>query len=202
MSEPSLESIKDWGKGMWTVFDRMAQSPRSPAGETLERRVERLDAEAEIIDLFRRYHSFYDAGNVDGVMSLFADDCVVVNERGTYIGATAIRENYEYLCGRRRFIVHYGTNPFVRFEADEFSTAWLGAFWYAIVFTDSAGADACGGTYVDRMRREDGSWQIFEQRITTNFRSELSPKAAAFGKPATPSDEFSSKLLIDPQHVL
>lgn len=37
---------------------------------------------------------YYDAAEIENIRTVFADDCVVVNPRGTYIGKEQIRQNY------------------------------------------------------------------------------------------------------------
>jgi ketosteroid isomerase-like protein len=193
--------IDDWGSGMWKIFDELAARPRC-VDQTPEGRALVLHEEAEVIDLFRRYHFHYDAGNVDAVMELFTDDCVVVNPRGTYIGPAAIRSNYEFLTGRRFFIQHFGTNHLVRFE-EGMQEAWLGAFYYSIVIYGTGKAFAVGGTYLDRLRKEsDGQWRIFEQRITGNYRTPVPPAELRKGNPPTPTSTRSSEDLIEPEYIL
>lgn len=199
MTVPDPAHIEEWGKGMWTVFDGLAKRPRS-TGATPEQQLALLHEEAEVVDLFRRYHYLYDAGDIDGVMELFTDDCVVVNPRGTYVGAAAVRDNYEYLTRRRRFVIHVGTNTLVRFEQG-MREAWLGAFYYATTILPDDTVYAVGGTYADRLRKDDGSWKVFEQRITFNYRADLQRSDPAMPPPPTATSARTSGDLIEPEMV-
>jgi uncharacterized protein (TIGR02246 family) len=201
MTTADVGHIDDWGSGMWKIFDELAARPRC-LDQSPEGRAEVLHEEAEVLDLFRRYHYHYDACNVDAVLKLFTDDCVVVNPRGTYIGTDAIRSNYEYLTKKRFFIQHFGTNTLVRFE-EGMKEAWLGAFYYSVVISSKGRAFAVGGTYLDRLRKEpDGQWRIFEQRITGNFRTRVEGLGPGKGEPPTPTFARTSEDLIEPEYIL
>ncbi|MBV7482976.1 nuclear transport factor 2 family protein [Bordetella sp. BOR01] len=168
MTRPDLAHIEEWGKGMWNVFDRLAMRSRTAGLSKSD--VSILDhEEAEVLDVFRRYHYLYDAGNLDGVVSIFSDDCVLLNPRGTYIGSEAIRENYAYLMDRTRFVLHYGTNTLVRFDRG-MTQAWLGAFYSAAIVMPDKSSYSGGGTYMKRLRKQDGEWKVFEARITGNMK--------------------------------
>ena len=180
---------------MWAIYDKLARRSRKE-GLSPDDLPRLTDEENEVHDLFRRYHYMYDAGDVEGVMELFTDDCVVVNPRGTYVGITVIRQNYEYLVGRRRFVLHYGTNPLVRFEPG-LQEAWLGAFYLAVTTMDAGNIYATGGAYMNRLHNREGQWKIFEQRITGNFRFDLAKSAQAFTPPPTGTSARSSTDMVE-----
>jgi hypothetical protein len=131
---------------MWAPFEHVTALPRSTDRSTL---LDRVAAETEIIDLFRRYHYMYDSGNVDAVMDMYSDDIVVMNPRGTYVGNAAVRENFEFLTTERRYLMHYGTNPLIRFDDEQkFDLAWFTAFFWCIELPNTKPPTGVGGTYV------------------------------------------------------
>ncbi|MGQ3049200.1 MAG: nuclear transport factor 2 family protein [Niveispirillum sp.] len=168
MINPDPAHVDEWGKGMWDIFARLGRCSRT-AGLSKDDLSIVDHEEAEVLDAFRRYHYLYDAGDLDGVVSRFTDDCVLVNPRGTYIGSDAIRENYRYLIGRPRFFIHYGTNTLVRFKPGMME-AWLGAFYQAVIVMPDKTSYTGAGTYMKRYRKDDGEWKVFEARITGNLR--------------------------------
>lgn len=201
MTIPDPTNVAEWGSGMWGIFDELASKPRCH-NDSPEHRALVLHEEAEVLDLFRRYHYHYDAGNINAVMDLFTEDCAVINPRGTYVGAEAIRSNYDYLTGGRYFIQHFGTNHLVRFE-ENMQEAWLGAFYQSVVIVRKGKAFNVGGTYLDRLRKDaDGKWRIFEQRITANFKTPVEALVTGPGNPPTPTETRTSSDLIEPEFIL
>src|ERR1700757_2323380 len=98
MTESPDRGVSEWGKTMWGPFVRQAKRPRTFKG-TVEERLQRLEDEAAIMATFRHYHYFYDAGDVDGVLSCFTTDGVQVNSRGTFVCADQLRSSYEcFIC--------------------------------------------------------------------------------------------------------
>lgn len=200
MIKPDPAHIAEWGKGMWDVFDRLAKRSRSEGLSQSDIAV-LAHEEAEILDLFRRYHCFYDAADIDGVMSLFTDDCAVINPRGTYVGAQAVRKNYEYLCTRRRFVMHYGTNTLVRFEPG-MQEAWLGAFYLAVTINPDGTSYGTGGSYMDRLHKRSGTWKVFEQRITGNFIFDIEKSVPKAPPPPAGASQRNSSELIEKSTIL
>jgi hypothetical protein len=203
MDESPDRGVSEWGKTMWGPFVRQAKRPRTFKG-TVEERLQRLEDEAAVLDTFRRYHYFYDAGDVDGVLSCFTADGVQVNRRGTYVGTDQLRSSYEYLVRDQRLIIHYGTNAVVRFDQDDpKGTAWLTAFYHSVVAPFDGDLFDCGGVYIDRMRRVGDDWLISEQRITYNFESTkvTRPHIPAADQPA-PDGSLRTPDLIEDRYLL
>ncbi len=196
-----VDAVRGWGGGMWDQFVRLAAEPRG-AGVPPERRLALLDAEADVIDLFRRYHSFYESNEIERVLDLFSDDCVVINPRGTYAGKDAIRANYAYLIARRRFVIHYGTNPMVRFENDDFTQGWLTAYYFSVSLSTAGAMWSVGGTYIDHMRKTNGKWEIFEQRITGNFQIQIGDVAPPPPSPPDGTHPGSSRDIIEASFLM
>ncbi|MEO8722780.1 MAG: nuclear transport factor 2 family protein [Sphingobium sp.] len=168
MIKPDHAHVDEWGKGMWDIFTRLGRRSRTEGLSKDDIAIVDHE-EAEVLDAFRRYHYLYDAGDLEGVISRFTDDCVLVNPRGTYIGSDAIRENYHYLISRFRFVLHYGTNTLVRFDPG-MKEAWLGAFYQAAIVMPDKTSYTGAGTYMKRYHKHGGEWKVFEARITANLR--------------------------------
>ncbi len=166
---------------MWNMHLGLVRAPLRRA-TTLEDRIRLIEEEQAIRDLLVRYIYCYDADDLDGVMSVFHDDCVLINPRGTYIGSEAIRRNYAHRISERKIGFHYAPNVAVR-VAEDGQQAWMTAYYYAVGGSQSAGLSGTGGTYADRLIKVDGEWKIIERRITFNLRHVLTP---AQPKNATP----------------
>ena len=98
---------------MWKPLIETANFPRTPSA-SIEQRLQRLEDEHAIRDLLVKYCYAYDSGNLDEVMTTFADDCTLVNPRATFIGTAAIRINYAHLISTRRYSFHHVSNATIR----------------------------------------------------------------------------------------
>jgi ketosteroid isomerase-like protein len=182
---------------MWAMHGALARLPRArPQGS--EDRLRLLEEELAVKDLLVRYTYFYDAGDLDGVMTVFHDDCVLINPRGTYEGKNAIRHNYEYLISLSKIVFHLAPNVMVR-VAEDFSQAWMTAYYYGIAVTPDGRLIATAGTYADRLVKTDEGWKIIERRITYNFRNSLSALPPTDMPAAPPPSRIeSSRDLVGP----
>src|ERR1700752_940227 len=86
-------------KDLWQPFLSVLSLPRH------ETRLE--PEERKIEEVIYDYCHNYDAGNVDGMMKLFAPDAIMVNALGRYRGHDEIRKNYQDSVTRRLFGFHY-----------------------------------------------------------------------------------------------
>lgn len=179
---------------LWSLHHAMARTPRGDL--TSARGLSRLAEERAVHDVLARYTFFYDGGDLDGVMSVFHDDCTLINPRGTYIGKDAIRTNYGFLISLSKVVLHFATNVLVRFSKDG-KEARMGAYYYAIAATPDGKLIGTGGTYADRLVKDKGEWKIIARRITYNFRNTLSPEAppSASLAPAPTRNESSRDIL-------
>ncbi|CAN5793207.1 hypothetical protein BH09PSE5_BH09PSE5_46780 [soil metagenome] len=157
-------------KSMWGLLQDIARLPSKRLQDT-EARLQRLEDEVAIRDLLNRYTYFYDGNDLEGTMTVFDDECKLVNPRGTYVGKDAIRVNYAHLISTRKFSFHAATNVIVRFV--DGGDAVMSAFYNSIGIYPSGSLAMVGGTYVDRLSKKSGEWKIIERRITYNHRSRL-----------------------------
>ena len=188
-----LGEFKKIGHRFFSPFRHVAAL--RPAGNgDLAARLRRLEDELAVRDAFTRYHYFYDMGDTDAIAALFAQDAILVNPRGTYIGRDQVRANYQFLVDRPGPVFHYATNVLVR-VSDDGGEAWLTAFLWLVytIKTAEAVADprepsAGGGSYAIRWRKVDGAWLISESRLTLNYRVGFAPAAVGLRQAAPEPD--------------
>lgn len=187
---------------MWGPFHKIVRVPVAKKTTTKDR-LTRIEDEAAIRDLHSKYCYFYDSGDVDGVMEVFHEDCVLVNPRGTYIGTKAIRENYKYLISTRRFGFHNTTNVVIRFT-DKGDEAAMTSYLLGTNLLHSGNEVATLGTYVDRAKKFKDGWKIIERRITSNFRYYLPafPTLNPPPPPPKPTIEDNTRNWLGPDALL
>lgn len=179
---------------MWSIHHALATMPHLRA-DTLEGRLTLLEEEAAVRDVLARYTYFYDGADLDGVMSVFHDDCVLINPRGTYVGKEAIRRNYAFLISLSKVVLHFATNVMVRLLGN--TDAWMTAYYYGVAVAGDGTLNGTGGTYIDHLIKRDGSWKIVERRISYNFRHRLERQPFS-GSPPEPTRGESSRDIIGP----
>jgi hypothetical protein len=164
-------------KSMWAPFFQLTRAGRR--NRELEARVRELEDTLAIQDTLSKYCYYYDSGNLDALMKeVFTADCVMVNPRGTYIGSTALKANYRYILRNKRFSFHNCHNVTIR-VAETGRSAGLAAFFTDVLVLPSGGLKASYGSYVARLAKNAGRWQISEMRITNNLQHRLAADAAS-----------------------
>ncbi|OGB91281.1 MAG: hypothetical protein A3G35_09760 [candidate division NC10 bacterium RIFCSPLOWO2_12_FULL_66_18] len=186
---------------MWAIHHKVVSLPIA-RGSSLEDRLRLVEEELAVRDVLTRYTYYYDGNDLDGTMTVFHDDCLLINPRGTYKGKEAIRRNYAYLMSQRRFVFHYATNVAVRL-LDDGLEAWMTAYYYGVDVSGTGVLSSTAGTYADRLVKVEGEWKIIERRITYNYRHVLSPEPPiAAGRPPEPTAVETSRDLIGPDAML
>jgi ketosteroid isomerase-like protein len=160
-------------KSMWGLLQNIARLPRIKLTD-VEKRLQRLEDELALHDLLSRYTYFYDGNDLDGVMSVFDDDCKLVNPRGSYFGKDAIRENYAHLISTRRFSFHAATNIAIRFLDD--GDAVMSAFYNSIGAYPSGSLAMVGGTYVDKLSKKNIDINVNPFNLSTELKDILTDK--------------------------
>jgi len=168
-----------------------------PIGSTIEDRLRLIEEERAVQDVLTRYTHFYDGGDVDGVMSVFHPECTLINPRGTYVGADAIRRNYTFLISLSKIVLHLAPNVIVR-VSEGAEHAWMTAYYYSIAADKEGMLIGTGGTYADELVKVDGSWRIIRRRITYNFRHTLVRAPAGEALPPPPTSKESSRDIVGP----
>ena len=180
---------------MWSIHHALARRRPERRSSLLER-LRSIEEEAAVRDVLTRYTYFYDGADLDGVMSVFHDDCVLINPRGTYVGKNAIRRNYAFLISLSKIVLHFATNVMVRFSKDG-KDAWMTAYYYGVAATPDRKLIATAGTYADHLVKVKDDWRILERRITYNMRHRLppAPPGRMAGAP-TPTRKQSSRDIV------
>jgi uncharacterized protein (TIGR02246 family) len=161
MDDPGLQDSSTAGA---LRFHQHLLAAPGPAG-TVEERLARVEAERAVRDLLVAYSVHYDAGDLEGVVALFAEDAVLRNLLGEHRGRDEIRANYAFLIKHMGASMHFVSNMTVRIDTP--TSARAACYLHSIASRRVDGYTyATGGTYSDRLELSDGRWQIVE-RLTT-----------------------------------
>lgn len=171
---------------MWDVFEAVGRS---------ERRHDISD-ELALRDLQTRYVVALDSGDLETIMSLFTEDAVMINPRGTWIGREAIHSDFEAVVATTRLRFHTFTNTAVRVLNDGHE-AWMTAYNTALLVSRDDELTAVAATTAERLTREHRGWQIAERRVTVNIAYELvaKPFTRRSGWPEPSRRETSTDLI-------
>jgi ketosteroid isomerase-like protein len=166
-----------------------------PTEQALAKRVARLEAELEVRDLLNRYAYCYDAKDIDALMSIYSEDCVLVNHRGTYNGRAAIRANYSAAMDASQLSFHNLTNLQIGISPD-LGEAWATGYLYTVSVTED-GPWAAAATCVFHLQRREGRYVAVESRIHVSSRHSLGPepKQSSLERP-TPTESATSEELV------
>lgn len=173
-------------RSMWAPLCELTATAAKQKG-SVEQRLGRLENELAVRDVLNKYTYCYDSSDLDGVMSVFHDDCTLVNPRGTYVGAEAIRRNYRYLISCRKFSFHHVSNAVVRLSDEAREAGFTGYFNCVIAFRSGA-LTGGSGTYAVRLTKVGDEWKIIECRITLNTRHNMTPTFSGEIAPSSSPD--------------
>lgn len=172
MMDAGRSTFNSVAHGMWTAFRWLGN--RTVQRGTLEQRLQRLEDEQAVRDLLVQYGFCYDSSDLDGLMALFAEDAVLVNSRGTFVGSKAIEENYRWINAQRQASFHFITNAQVR-VGDGGREAWATAYFQSWAMDLSGDRRALLGSYVLRLVKAGDRWQIGDCRLTANLSTGQAP---------------------------
>ncbi|MDA8253987.1 MAG: nuclear transport factor 2 family protein [Rhodospirillales bacterium] len=195
-TRPAFTAIR---REMWEPLLQVADAPVG-AGASVEARLARIEDEMAVRDLLVKYAYSYDANDIEGVMSVFHPDVVLVNPRGTFIGADAVRRNYQHLLTTRRYSFHHVTNVTVRFSEDR-NEALASSYWTDKHVGRSGSIDGSDGTYLDRVVRSGDEWKIIELRITANIFYVMTPLPDPWPPLPEPSKQEGTREWVGPTYV-
>lgn len=124
---------------------------------SVEARLARLEARAEIEELRANYCYHVDDGNGEAFASLFAEDAVLdFGSAGTYAGHEELREFVgSAVPDHYEFIVHMVHNPVVEVDGDAATGRW---YFEAPATTTGGTAVWIQGRYDDEYVRAEGEW--------------------------------------------
>ena len=171
---------------MWSPLKELVARVDARDG-SLEVRLRRLEDDIAIRNVLNRYTYCYDASDLDGVMQTFHPDCVLVNPRGTYVGADLFRRNNGHLISTRKFSFHHISNDVVS-VSDDGLEAGFSSYCNCVIAVRSGALAGASGTYVCRLLQDAGLWKIREMRITLNTRQSLTPGPSAVIAPSDSPD--------------
>jgi ketosteroid isomerase-like protein len=138
--------------------------PRIPDGLTAEQRHELLLEEAALLDFVKSFGHIVNSGDVEAVVSNYADDCTWISPRGRFVGSDEIRRNYGLYFNSARWF-SFWTNVTVRF-VETFDEAYVSAYQYSIGVSESDPLSVgVVSTDVWHMKRSASVWKIVERRI-------------------------------------
>jgi uncharacterized protein (TIGR02246 family) len=135
--------------------------------------LDQLREELALREALARYTYAFDQGELDAVMSFFADECAVTDRHGvTHTGTDEVRANYKRLIETTHRRFHVWTNVVVRLS-DGLRDAWRIAYFYACLEPRGETAHAVGGPVTDHMVKQDGEWRIRERSVSVDLDYEL-----------------------------
>jgi ketosteroid isomerase-like protein len=157
---------------------------------------ERAADERAVTEVLTSYAAFYDGRDLDRLSSLFAEDALLVNPRGSFRGRPAIERNFAWLINQRRRALHTVSNVVAR-PGESGDCAWLSAYYQVLAEMRDGEVRLGSGTYFLRLGRSAGPWQIRECRIADAASAVLvaaaaPPSAASSEEPPTPTGPESS----------
>jgi uncharacterized protein (TIGR02246 family) len=153
--------------GSGPVWDRAREELSRPRSRDAS--IDELREELAVREALARYTYSFDGGDLDAVMTYFADDCATMDRHGmTHTGRDAVRANYKKMIESipRRF--HVWTNVVVRLS-DGLQGGWRIAYFYAYLDAVGEPPHAVGGVVADQMVKEDGDWRIRERSVTVDL---------------------------------
>jgi len=179
--------------GFHVELTARAAAPRG----TLEERVARLEAREVIQRVLNRYAYSYDAGDIENMMAIYSDDCLLVNGAGTFAGAAAIRTNYEQAILERGLAFHHLSDVEIAI-GDGLDDAWATGYLHNLAVRDGNP----GGTMascVFHLKPLDGVWKVVECRIAVSGQHSFGPPAPRRPVPhvARPTGKATTAELFD-----
>lgn len=146
---------------------------RGPQGKDLEARVARLEAINDVQRVLHQYAYSYDAGDIDAMMEIYSDDCVLINGSGTYIGVDAIRSNYLEAISARETAFHHLADVEIA-TSDDIEEVWATGYLHNLAVRDGSPGGTMA-TCVFHLRRFDNAWRVVECRIVVSNQHGYGP---------------------------
>jgi hypothetical protein len=150
------------------------KAPASP-----EDRIKALELERAAADFLSRYAYFFDSKDLDGLMALYGEECILVNTNGTYVGTAAIRGLQEEDTPKTEVSFHRFANILVREDPAD-GTAWVAAYMYNLAIRDEEPYGTVG-TILASLHGEPPELRATSIRITIDSRHTVTPKLVPRG---------------------
>jgi 3-phenylpropionate/cinnamic acid dioxygenase small subunit len=165
------------------------------AKESLEARVERMEAESDIRRVLIEYGKYLDTRDYAGYVSLFAEDGVWTGGFGSFTGRPAIQKMLVDGIGTppagfiNKSNYHMMTNPLIEIDGNRAKVESKFLFWTASV--DGLPNPSHAGRYVDEFVKVGGEWKIARRTAWGEL-----PYADPTAGPAAPVPARSEAVLL------
>jgi ketosteroid isomerase-like protein len=176
----------DLGAGGLEVIRAIARVPQWPEWATPDLQLRLLREEWALRDDLAQYAYAYDAGDVDAVMAHFADDVVITNPRGRYVGSDVVRKNYRLLFELFPNMRLVWGNVAIRF-LDSPDEAYRTSYVQEVLLSPSKSYGAVS-TDIHRLKKIAARWKIVERCINVEVNY---PITARLGPPAEATQKAS-----------
>jgi ketosteroid isomerase-like protein len=173
MTLPS--SLYDLPRSLLSLHVALSRRRRPQPGD-LESRVARLEAVNDIMRLLHQYAYSYDAGDIDAMMEIYDDECVLVNGAGTFAGTEAIRTNYLQAIAARETAFHHLADVEIA-TSDDVTEGWATGYLHNLAVRDG-NAGGTMATCVFHVRRNGEIWRVLECRIAVSNQHGYGPPHA------------------------
>ena len=163
----------------------LAAPVAAPAQDrSLEQRVERLEAEAEIRRVLVEYGAFIDGRDYAAYAGLFAEDGVWQGGFGSFTGPAAIEQMLRNNLGPpepgfvNKSNFHMMTNPIIEVDGERATVTSKYMFW--VRSPEDRPVPMLAGRYVDEFVKRGGQWKIARRSTwgEIKFREPKAPLAA------------------------
>jgi ketosteroid isomerase-like protein len=164
--------------------------------KSLEDRLAVLELESAARNLLNQYAYCYDGGDLDRLMDIYADDCVVVNKHGTFAGVAAIRANYERAINDCDISFHGLSNVEVSPSEDR-ASAWVVGYLYNLAVRKNEPTGTMASFVFHIARQAAGGWKVTESRIVISNQHSFAPRVTPSGISPPPTNPSTADDLID-----
>lgn len=165
-----MSTAIDLDTGGIGALQAISRLPREPEWATPEVLTHLVREEAAIRDDLVAYGYAYGAMDLEGVLSHFDDDVVIVSPGGVVTGRDVIRRNYEWLFNGWPSARHLWGEVTVRFVSPD--EAYRGALIYE---SHAKTLDFATAIDIHHLKKRGGRWKIVKRRITQEGSFKLIP---------------------------
>src|ERR1700722_10836097 len=179
-----------------TLFgSHIALARRQTRTRSLEDRLAVLELESAARNLLNQYAYCYDGGDLDCLMDIYADDCIIVNRHGTFAGVAAIQANYERAINDCEVSFHRVSNVEVS-PSDDRTSAWITGYLYNLAIRKGEPTGTMASFVFHIGLQESGGWKVTESRIVVSNQHGFAPRMSSSGV-SPPTNPSTTDDLID-----
>jgi ketosteroid isomerase-like protein len=144
--------------------------------QSAEERLAYLELERDAREFLAKYSYYFDGKNLEGLMTLYTPDCVLVNTAGTYAGIEAIRRMQEGDMPKTTVSFHHFNNIIVVVDDINTRTAYVTAYMYNLAIRDDEPYGTVGTVVFCLKDGGDGTLKASAVRIAIDSRHSFTPK--------------------------